>query len=224
MQFEKIRRIYWNSCRHEGYINILIYRPLAMLFTLFASAVRLHPNTVSLIAFAFSVAAAALFVSGKNDYWLLALLLFHIGKILDCSDGQLAAYDSKKSKFGAFLDPFLDRLVDVLTIGAICVGFPNNHPTVVVCVGFVVVSLLYANSYLDQFNHSISIGRKKNDASNTPSLIARLIKWDGGFTGLIVTLAVLVDSAWAVLAPYLGVFSVLLLIKFIKVRESLVSD
>ena len=70
-------------------------------------ALKLTPNTVTLISFAITVASAYLVGSG----WLVAGgIVFLLGSGLDLMDGALARLTGTASPFGALLDSVFDRL------------------------------------------------------------------------------------------------------------------
>jgi 1L-myo-inositol 1-phosphate cytidylyltransferase / CDP-L-myo-inositol myo-inositolphosphotransferase len=77
---------------------------------------RITPNQVTLIAFAFAIAAAAGFALGVP---LAAALLVALASVLDGSDGEVARLTYRSSPYGAFLDAVLDRVADgILFTGA----------------------------------------------------------------------------------------------------------
>jgi len=203
----RLREVYWKSCSHEGYLNILVYRPLALLFTVLFAKLKATPNQVTMLSFVCSMASAVLFVIGEYNYALLALIPFHLGKILDCSDGQLASLANKRSALGGFLDPFLDRVVDAATFGALAYGYYAHTGNAISLWLFgVLVSVWYIGAYLDKYadDGAKNLDNLRATTGFLPPAIRRLLKWDGGFTGLAVTVAVVF---WQM--PYLLILSTL---------------
>src|SRR5919108_1363794 len=73
-------------------------------------ALRIHPNTLTLIGVLINVAAAwALAV----DRFLLAGVVMIVANIFDFIDGKVAHITGKQSEFGAFWDSTLDRFSDL---------------------------------------------------------------------------------------------------------------
>src|SRR3979409_248047 len=73
-------------------------------------ALRIHPNTLTLIGVLINVAAAcALGV----DRFLLAGLIMIVANIFDFIDGKVAQLTNTVSRFGAFWDSTLDRFSDI---------------------------------------------------------------------------------------------------------------
>jgi phosphatidylglycerophosphate synthase len=226
MKYSKqtLRAVYWKSCSHEGYGNILIYRPLALLFTVLFAKLRATPNQVTVLSFVFSAASAVLFALGEYNYALLALIPFHIGKILDCSDGQLATLTNQKSKLGAFLDPFLDRVIDSLTMGALAVGYYAHTGSAWAMYLFMaLVSVWFVGAYLDKYSQegARNLDNLRQTTGFLPPALRRLAKWDGGFTGLVVTLAVVFWQQPALMALCLAFAVLPLPISFMKIIRSL---
>ena len=65
------------------------------------------PNSVTILGFSISLAAAALVGAG---FLLAGGVVFLCGSILDLMDGALARLTGRVTKFGALLDSVLDRL------------------------------------------------------------------------------------------------------------------
>ena len=78
------------------------------------------PNSVTLLGFSISVAAAALVGA---DYLWVGGVVFLAGGVLDLMDGALARFTGTVSKFGALLDSVMDRLGEaVLFLGMAVYG------------------------------------------------------------------------------------------------------
>lgn len=93
------------------------FRPLAQRTTL-------SPNAISLIAFAFNVAAAVMFAFARRTpvLFMAAIPVITVGGLLDAFDGIVAREQNKSSRFGDFLDHFLDRASDLTLLGGWLVG------------------------------------------------------------------------------------------------------
>ena len=70
-----------------------------------------HPNAVTTIGFAATVAAGVLF---HFDHVRWAGLFVLIGGVLDIFDGQVARVSKLASKFGSFYDSTLDRISEIV--------------------------------------------------------------------------------------------------------------
>ena len=116
----------------------------------FLNALKLTPNSVTLMGFALSVVAGYLAGSG----WLLAAgVVFLLGGALDLMDGALARLTGKVSRFGALLDSVFDRLgEDALFVGlavyALRAGFTDRYLLFFITV--LILALIFSQgvSYL----------------------------------------------------------------------------
>jgi 1L-myo-inositol 1-phosphate cytidylyltransferase / CDP-L-myo-inositol myo-inositolphosphotransferase len=82
---------------------------------LLSVAPGLRPDTVTMLAAVVGLSATAAILAG----WLLvAALAVQLASILDGADGEIARVAHRGSRFGAFLDPMLDRVVDGLLFSA----------------------------------------------------------------------------------------------------------
>ena len=105
----------------------------------FLRALRLTPNTVTLMGFGLSLVAAYLVGSG----WLLAGgIVFLLGGGLDLLDGALARLTGSVSHFGALLDSVFDRLGEAaLFVGIAIYGLRAGFSDLYVLF-FITVLLL----------------------------------------------------------------------------------
>jgi phosphatidylglycerophosphate synthase len=71
---------------------------------------RIHPNALTLLGTAISLLAAVDFAAGELRR---GALLAALGGVFDLTDGVVARAQGRVTRFGAFLDSSLDRLVDV---------------------------------------------------------------------------------------------------------------
>ncbi len=71
---------------------------------------RVHPNALSVLGAAISLVAAADFAGGELRR---GALLAALGGLFDLTDGVVARAQGRATRFGAFLDSSLDRLVDL---------------------------------------------------------------------------------------------------------------
>lgn len=106
---------------HDSIFSKLITRKFSRVLTwsLLRLDPRMSPNAVSVISLLLSVAAAACFFS--PNYWtrVVGVVLYQIGFVFDCSDGEVARATGQMSPFGAFLDSTFDRLKEILVLGSV---------------------------------------------------------------------------------------------------------
>ena len=84
---------------------------------------RVHPNVVTLAAFAMMLGAAAVAATKAAIGWNLATAaMLAVALVLDTSDGHLARLQGTASEFGRWLDAILDELADMTLHAAIAWG------------------------------------------------------------------------------------------------------
>lgn len=84
---------------------------------------RLDPNTLTVCGTLVSLGAAAAFVDGR---FVLGGALILAGGFFDLVDGVVARHHGISTRFGAFLDSTLDRLVDMALLLGIAVHYASR--------------------------------------------------------------------------------------------------
>ena len=118
-QLKKGRTNFW-----ARYLNFetWISRPLASLLVRLAYPTAVTPNQLTVIALGLSLASAVLFAQGRAGASLLAAVLCQVSLVFDCADGMLARARGTSSRFGSYLDLFLDRIADFCVLIGIAIG------------------------------------------------------------------------------------------------------
>ncbi len=189
----RLSEVHKSSSKNEGYLNTYIYRRISIYLAAIFARLNFTPNYVTYLSLAVSLCACALFLFNSYSLLIVGLLLFHIGKILDCADGQLATLTNQKSEKGAFLDPFFDRIVDIATLLSLSIAHVSIYDTnISLFLMIILLSGWYINSYLNEnSNTTNSLDTLRSTTSSLNPTLRKLLKWDGGFSGLIITLAAL---------------------------------
>src|SRR5262252_9454605 len=92
-----------------GVIGRACMLPLRAIIN-FCVALRIHPNTLTLVGVIINVAAAWALGFGR---FMLAFVIMLIANIFDFIDGKVAHLTNTVSEFGAFWDSTLDRFSDL---------------------------------------------------------------------------------------------------------------
>ena len=121
---------------------------------LLSVAPGLRPDTVTVLAAVVGLSAVPAILAG---WMLVAALAVQLASILDGADGEIARVAHRGSRFGAFLDPMLDRIVDGLVFSAAGVylavqvggGVAAGMLGVLAAVGHLLVSYSTSRAALD---------------------------------------------------------------------------
>ena len=131
----------------EKWIN----RPLASIVVSLVFPTAITPNQLTIIAFIIGIGGAALFALGSAGTVFWAAILCEISLIFDCADGMLARARNTCSRFGSYLDLFLDRITDFSVILGVTIGFyrTGNGDRTRLVLGLFIIGLymLQVNLY-----------------------------------------------------------------------------
>jgi phosphatidylglycerophosphate synthase len=106
-----------------GFVARRLNKPLSVRFTrhvLCGSPIT--PNQITLFAAALGILGCVLMATGHYAAVVLGLLLEHTQSVLDGCDGELARVRFQQSKLGAWLDTFVDDVLNVLMTAAAGIG------------------------------------------------------------------------------------------------------
>ncbi len=92
-----------------GFIGTVCMFPLRAIIAA-CVALRIHPNTLTLIGVLINVGAA---IALGRDHFVLAGVIMIVANIFDFIDGKVAHRLHLESRFGAFWDSTLDRFSDL---------------------------------------------------------------------------------------------------------------
>ncbi|MBW2062736.1 MAG: CDP-alcohol phosphatidyltransferase family protein [Deltaproteobacteria bacterium] len=148
-------REYWTlTAWVEGWSHFII-DPISRLL----SRLGIQPNLLSVIGFFAASAAGALIAAG---YFFHGGWLFFLSGPFDALDGAVARTAGLESRFGAFLDSFLDRYSEAAVLfGILYWAIMHDSPVLVLLtfltlVGSFMVS--YARARAEGLNISCKVG------------------------------------------------------------------
>jgi len=161
-----------------------------------AIALRLTPNTITVIGLLITIAAAALVASG----WLLVgAAVLTAGSLLDAVDGALARAQGGGTAFGSFLDSTLDRASEAILYVGIAAWFLGalDQPMLPVLAVFVALAGSFLVSYARARAEGIGLSASVGLAPRTERLVLAIagIALAGlGFTPILVAILVLIAA------------------------------
>jgi CDP-diacylglycerol--glycerol-3-phosphate 3-phosphatidyltransferase len=120
---------------------------------------ELSPMALTVTGTLISVGSAVAFARGALAAGALLLLL---GGFFDLVDGMVARRNGTASRFGAFLDSTLDRLVDMAVLVGLMVHYAGaRQPEWVTLAGVVLITSVmtsYAKARAEQLGPAIQVG------------------------------------------------------------------
>jgi len=132
----------------DGPISRILNRKLSVWISSKLSQFNIIPNHLTLISFFLAVLAAVLFFLGGYPRIILGGVMAQLSSIIDGCDGEIARLKFKQSRFGGYLDRFLDRYADGLIILGITVAcFRSMGANWVWLLGFFALMGTFMNSY-----------------------------------------------------------------------------
>jgi len=111
---------------------------------------RITPDALTVGGVTLGAAAAVLVYlenHGEILFFWLGAAVFVVGSLLDVLDGALARASGKGTPFGAFLDSTLDRISEVLVLGAIALVFARDGRTWALAATIAAIAGSFLVSY-----------------------------------------------------------------------------
>ncbi|HXU05881.1 MAG TPA: CDP-alcohol phosphatidyltransferase family protein [Polyangia bacterium] len=106
-----------------GFVARRLNKPISVRFTRrILVATPITPNQITLVAAAFGLVGCALIAAGGYAAMVAGFACQHLQSVLDGCDGELARVRMQQSKLGAWLDTFVDDVLNVLITVAIGIG------------------------------------------------------------------------------------------------------
>ena len=140
----------------------------------------INPNLLTVVGALVSLLAAAAFAAG---WFVMGGVGILAGGFFDLVDGVVARHHGTTSRFGAFLDSTLDRLVDMALLLGIALHFARvGRPEVVLLAGVALIASVlvsYSKACAEHYVPEIKVGILER--GERVGLLAA-----GGILGLVV--------------------------------------
>ncbi|HUT08833.1 MAG TPA: CDP-alcohol phosphatidyltransferase family protein [Candidatus Latescibacteria bacterium] len=157
-------------------IDRLFVRPPASLIVRAVFKTSVTPNQLTVCGFLFSLVAGAAFFLGKPAFFTLGGVLAMISMIFDCADGMLARAKNMTSRYGAFLDIFLDRIADFVVLLGASFGYSKfKGDTRILVFGLVTIALYFLQVSLYYINNVYTRSEKRGEGAEAKSLAVFVI-------------------------------------------------
>jgi CDP-diacylglycerol--glycerol-3-phosphate 3-phosphatidyltransferase len=126
-----------------GFIGTVCMFPMRAIIAA-SVALRIHPNTLTLIGLLINIAAA---VALALNRFVLAGVIMIVANIFDFIDGKVAHITNTVSRFGAFWDSTLDRFSDIALFLGLIHLYANLRRTDYVMVAALAMLFTIMTSY-----------------------------------------------------------------------------
>ncbi len=134
-------------------VDRFIIRPPASLVAKALFKTDVTPNQVTKASLIAALLAALVYAGGRHLFFAIAGCLVLLSAILDAADGMLARAKAMTSRYGAYLDLFLDRIADfIVLLGAAYGYFKATRNFAVLAFGLVTIGLYFLQLSLYYIN------------------------------------------------------------------------
>jgi len=152
-------------------VDRYIVRPIASAFAKVMFYTPLTPNQVTYLSFYLGIVSGVLYCFGEPRYFIIAGIILQLSLIFDCVDGMLARSKNMCSRFGAYLDIFLDRIVDFFYVTGIAIGYYIYSGNLILLIaGIFNTALLFLEVTLDYISREYIRSEKAGEGAEAKSL------------------------------------------------------
>ena len=140
----------------DGPVSMILNRPISLRISKVLLKTGITPNQISVLSFIVGLAGASLFFFGEYFYLILGGIIIHIHSIVDGCDGEIARLKLRRTKYGGYLDSFLDRYVDAAIILGLTYGYWSiSGDSTIWIIGFAAIIGSFINTYTGEKYDSI---------------------------------------------------------------------
>ncbi len=106
----------------EEFLDLILYRPVALVFVRIVHRSPLTPNGVTFLSFLAGLASAYSFAAGTPSGFAWGGIWYAIANTLDCSDGQLARLQGSGTPLGRLVDGVVDWAISLAIFVGLAIG------------------------------------------------------------------------------------------------------
>ena len=140
----------------DGPVSRILNRPISLMISKVLLKTGITPNQISVLSFVIGLAGASMFFFGEYFYLILGAIIVHIHSIVDGCDGEIARLKLRRTKYGGYLDSFLDRYVDAVIILGLTYGYWSiSGDSMIWIMGFAALIGSFINTYTGEKYDSI---------------------------------------------------------------------
>jgi phosphatidylglycerophosphate synthase len=141
----------------EEVLDLVLYRPVALVFVNLVHRTPLTPNGVTFLSFLCGMASAYSFAQGTPQGLAGGGMWYALANVFDCSDGQLARLQGSGTPLGRLVDGVVDWAVSIAIFAGTAIGWQrvtgDSATWFLVVAGGVTSALhsFYFDMYQQQF-------------------------------------------------------------------------
>ena len=154
-------------------VDRYIIRPPASLIVKAVFKTDITPNQLTGASLLFALMAGLAYSVGRPAAFILGGCLTLVSTIFDAADGMLARAKGMTSRYGAYLDLFLDRIADFVVLAGASFGyFKYSRSYAFLAFGLVTVGLYFLQLGLYYINLLYTRTEKNGEGAEAKSLAA----------------------------------------------------
>ncbi len=143
-------------------VDRILVRPPASLIVRAVFGTNLTPNHLTLTSFFLALVAGLVYTVGRPAFFVIGGFLAMLSAIFDNADGMLARAKNMASRYGAFLDLFLDRIADFAVLAGVTFGlYRASADPRILMLGLMTIGLYFLQVSLYYLNN-IYMGAQNN--------------------------------------------------------------
>ena len=151
-------------------------RPPASLIVKAVLKTSVTPNQLTKTSFVFALLAGAAYAGGTRTFFALAGCLSLVSTIFDAADGMLARTKALTSRYGAYLDLFLDRIADFAVMAGASYGcYRHSGDWRFLVFGLLTIGLYFLQLALYYINNLYMGSEKSGEGAEAKSMAVFLI-------------------------------------------------
>lgn len=169
---------YEDTSKYESTADNYIFFPLSDLLVTPLRKIGLTPNMVTVLSSLFTLSTIYFLHTDKIDY---ACVVYFIGYLLDCVDGNMARKYNMGSKYGMALDMVSDQITTIILITYIlCTKHFENYWLLLVAIIFMFLCSLSVSiaeallSYKKTGTDNFYKNKEKELADENPNMTYKL--------------------------------------------------
>ncbi|CAN5605067.1 hypothetical protein BH10BAC5_BH10BAC5_21910 [soil metagenome] len=140
----------------EEMLDLFIFRPVSYAIVKVVYNTNVTPNTLSVIALLFGIAAGIFYATGIISMAYIGAVCYFLCNTFDCADGQLARLKGNGTKLGRAVDGFVDYIASVVIYVALMfwLGFTQGNWTYAIIISLVAgISTAIQSFYFDYYRN-----------------------------------------------------------------------